>query len=84
MIDRLLELPGSFRFITGIVMIAVTYLNDRYLHLTPEQLQWTLAVLGTLIVSDTFRRIGKGDGVSLGEILRAIIEAARGKQEPKQ
>lgn len=60
--ERFKSAPGSFRFIAAVVAALVTILNDRYLHLAPEQVNWLNSLILALIGADTLRQIG-GNGL---------------------
>lgn len=81
--SRLKDVPSSFRFLLAVALVALQVANDRWLHLTPEQLNWVSTALIALITSDTLRQIGGGgSGLDLGKILDIIMKGNGNEPKP--
>lgn len=83
MFERLKEVPGSLRAILAIVTVALTVLNDRFLHLSPEQLNTITTTIITLIVGDTVRQVG-GRGLTAFPVVVGTDPVVSNQSKPNE
>lgn len=82
MLDRLKTLPGSFRFLATVIGIVINVVNERYLHLSPDAVNWINSFILLLVTSDTFRQIGgDGKGLNLQALVDSILSAMKGASD---
>ncbi len=85
MFERLKSLPGSARFISIVLGIALNYLNAKYLHLDDATINWMNTFIIALISSDTIRQMGgDGKGLDLKGIIEALLNAKKGADDAQK